>query len=240
MCRLAYVPPGTPVTGKTLGLLEHLAATQGRDGVGVGTWVPNKGWLIVKGVDAKVPAIVKSLGEAPRGIMFHARLATSGPKVDALCQPFAFDDLLAVHNGGWSDWKEAFWGLMASGGISPTSGPFNDSSMAAAMAAKAGRFVLEYIDSGVFITWREKERWPIVTVRRGDFAYSSAPGAEGGIIYASSFPENWPVQVMEFTNNCSAVLTPAGPYLLYGDKPFVGVVRSYSYQPGRGYWGGVA
>lgn len=235
MCRLAFIPPGTdPERKEVLELLSHLCSMQGKDGMGVGGWTPAQDGRLVKGVDAKPEEAVKKLAALDaikRGVLFHCRAATSGGRVDALTQPFVFGDFMTVHNGHWTDWKEAFWPLVVNGGIKPSDGPINDSACAAALVGRLGHEAIRYIDSGVYITWRRSEKWPIVHVNRGDFAFSALPKKlGGGIIYASSFPYTWDVKVMELQNNTRAVLTPAGPHILYGEEP-----AERAYYVGTGY-----
>lgn len=232
MCRLAYFPPGSePLSKHGIRLLEALCAAQGRDGMGVGA-LQEKGFAVVKGINAKPEASIKGLKGHERGLIFHARLASSGGQKEELCQPFVFGETMTVHNGHWTDWKQAIWGLIANGGIKPGDGLINDSACAAALVGRVGRFALNFIETGVFITWKKGERWPVATVRAGDFAYSSLP--EGGIIYASSFPSWWPVEAFEFPNDSLAVLTPAGPHMLYGTEPY----RKGNGSGSRGVWNG--
>lgn len=225
MCRLAYIPPGTdPEKKEVIELLSYLASIQGKDGVGVGGWTAKGEGRLVKGVENKPEASIKKLielGATQKGVLFHCRAMTSGGRVDKLCQPFVFQNFMTVHNGHWSDWKDALWGLIAVGAIKPENGPINDSACAAALVGQTGHDGIDWIDSGVFITWSKNEKWPIVHVNRGDFAYSSLPAkVGGGIVYASSFSYKWPNKVMEFPNQSMAVLTPSGPLMLTDSPPY--------------------
>jgi hypothetical protein len=240
MCRLAYIPPGVdPEQKEVINLLEFLATMQGKDGVGVGGWTPKNEGRLAKGVDMQPAEAIDKLKDADalrKGVMFHCRAATSGGKLDGLCQPFIFQNQMTVHNGHWTDWKDVLWPLIISKAIRPGDGPINDSAAAAAVAGATEGWGLSWMDNGVFITWNHKQRWPMLILNRGDFCYSALPAKMGGgVIYASQFPYTWPVKVMEFHNDSKAILTPAGPFMLLGNEPFQ--KRAY-YSYGGEYSGG--
>lgn len=198
-------------------LLLFLEDMAGGHGMGVATWRDDKPFL-TKGVDMGVDEAMALMGgDTKCGWLFHTRIMTSGAKIDPLCQPFNYGEWLVTHNGHWTDWKHAYWGLLLTKRIKITE-PMNDSRTMAALVAAVGSRVVWEATTGVFLTWR-KGQTPICSVVGGNFQYSSLARPKGGMVYASAFPGEWPHKVYDFKDGTAAAMLPEGPKMVYGEAP---------------------
>lgn len=219
MCRLAFFPADTPVNKNIETLLAHLVRTMGGHGAGIMTWKDGEAYG-EKGVNKSSVGLAETIQEegTKDGWLFHARMASSGGVLDALNQPFAGKKYLFVHNGHWNEWGPAYWAMLAAGKLSIDHPP-NDSYTIHQMVEDMGPKVLWRVGSGAYIVWKKGEKDPALSLVSGDFCYSAMPGEEGGIVYASSFPFDWPVKVYEFSKGTLARLKATGPEMLMGEEP---------------------
>lgn len=236
MCRQAYFPKKTNMKDPLVAeLLEYLDDAQGGHGCGLGRWAGEtaeitKGFKVTPAQLAKVAAEA----EGDHGWLFHARLASSGPQIDYFNQPFHMGPYLMTHNGHWSDWKQAYWALAITKTISIREN-FNDSRTIAALIKHLGPLVTWDLTSGVVVSWKKGET-ARVDVISGDWAYSSLPLPIGGYVYASSFPDDWPVTVMEFKSGSAVIMEPKGPKLISGDAPTRRLVSKWMNRGERKHW----
>jgi len=141
------------------------------------------------------------------GWLFHARAASIGPKVPELLQPIVGTGGLFVHNGHWTEWEKVFWPLLAMGCFREKR-YVNDSHTAAALVDEHGSDTLRWLTSGVFVSWGFDGK-VVLQKRTGQFAMSGLPKEDGGgVIYASSFPGEWPCKVWEVDDKVTADLGP--------------------------------
>lgn len=237
MCRLAFFPKGTDVTRPRVAtLLADLEDMQGGDGAGIATWDKEGHPQVIKGVKVKgmtLGRILRKKGN-DNGWLFHARAASIGPKVDQLNQPFSTGDFLFVHNGHWNDWRILHFALMVNKGVTPNE-HMNDSRVLSQLVQIAGLDALSWMSSGVYIGWKKGSEWPYAYVQQGQFAYSSLPEDEGGgFVYASAFPDTWPMNAYEFADNSCIELRAEGPKVRYGEAPKKAILWSRSYSASRG------
>ena len=238
MCRIAFFPPRTDVKDPlVMPHLGYLVEYQGGDGAGIGTWSGDK-QVMIKGMqhDGKsLGRILKKRGNET-GWLFHARLASVGPKVNELTQPMSAGDELFVHNGHWSGWDNLYWPMLMQGKIDVKEN-VSDSLIMSRMIEATGRELLQRMASGVFVTFRKGADHAVLTLQSGAFAYSSLPG--GGFVYSSSFPETWPMKVYEFKSGTVAKLGDMGPEIVFGGEPFE-TKGTFSSKGGSRSWQGHA
>lgn len=243
MCRHAFFPPDTDITAPAVHeLLDFWIAQQGGDGSGVSSFIDGRIVSLrdMKATPEMLQEFMKRHGNKT-GWLFHTRMASIGPKVPELVQPFesVAKDWLFTHNGHWSGWDVAFWAAIASGMMSPLDAA-NDSKVIFAMIQAAGANILWRVPSGIFLNWYSKEPFAWLTHRGGVFAYSALP-KDSGIVYGSSFPSDWPIKIYAFETDTVAELRPDGPRVVVGKEPTVETVASYHRHGGRfrrGVWAG--
>lgn len=216
MCRQAFFPPDTDVGhSKVEELLSYWMKGQGGDGAGVVGRVGDK-IHIMRGMKANAKTLaefMKTRGNE-KGWLFHTRLASSGPKVEELVQPFVSKEWAFTHNGHWNDWDRAFWAGVCAGTIDPADA-VNDSKTVFGLLRAAGPGALLRVPSGVFLSWYIKDPVAWLTLQSGQFEYTSLPD-DGGIVYGSSFPYDWPMKSYSFSDSAVVELKSEGPRLVSG------------------------
>jgi len=121
MCRLAYIPHPEAWSDETLvGYMAHLIKVGGGKGNGI-AWIDAETGEFkgVKGV-AKTPAellaVIRENQDKMRyGVIFHTRIPSVGRVCDELCMPFVGNKVIYAFNGTWTDWRMAWWALVARG-----------------------------------------------------------------------------------------------------------------------------
>src|ERR1039458_1890104 len=118
MCRLAYLPNPEVLGNELSKLFSYLNKAQGGNGMGA-SYFTDKGMVVKKGAELSAEELAKDIEEAGYpAALFHARAASSGYICDSLCHPFATGEKSAlVHNGHFSNWESAMWGMAGSGKI---------------------------------------------------------------------------------------------------------------------------
>lgn len=205
MCRLAFVPPKSPISrGELSDLFDYLERQCGGDGTGY-LLIPkdeDKPTRMVKGVKLSTKMVVKDVYRPIRGghgLIYHTRKVSVGWLSDDQCHPHVVGGRKArgylVHNGTWYD-GVAIANYLGCG------------SDTAALARVLGKFGMEgaedrglFPKSGVFLLHLNGELRAIK--KGGDLRYCPRTG-----IFASSFPLWWGGGDYEVATGSHSLLSP--------------------------------